>query len=225
MIDTSEKIISQTEKKISQKGNEEYMQRIIVRNRDGNTYKMISDIKRKKITKEIDPCIIERMKWKKFGVCAGQSRGSLEPGIIVTSSEEIHIINRETEIEHDIGDKIRDSINNRKMMVLKEMREARERENREKLDAYTANTKNLKTMKRRNKEGTIKITGFNPNYTEDKLAEIFKEIGPIRRCTMPSKNFAFIEFFQSIHAKDAFDKFNDEARDNCVLRIIIPDNK
>ena len=50
MADTNEKIISINEKKISSKGgNEEIIQRIIVKERDGSTYKMISDINKKKI--------------------------------------------------------------------------------------------------------------------------------------------------------------------------------
>ena len=42
---------------------------------------------------------------------------------------------------------------------------------------------------------------------------------------MPSKNFAFIEFEQSIHSNDAFKEFNDVTVDDCVLRVILLDNK
>ena len=90
MADTNEKIISINEKKISSKGgNEEIIQRIIVKERDGSTYKMISDINKKKIKKSMLPQVIERMSWPKFGIVAGQSRGSLEPGIIATNSKKV----------------------------------------------------------------------------------------------------------------------------------------
>ena len=226
MADTNEKIISINEKKISSKGgNEEIIQRIIVKERDGSTYKMISDINKKKIKKSMLPQVIERMSWPKFGIVAGQSRGSLEPGIIATSSEEIHIIDRTKDFEQDIGDKFRDSINNRKMIVLKEMKEIRERETRDKLAALTQNSKNTRQVVRRNREGTIKVTGFNPRYDAAKLAEIFKEVGEVKKCNMPSKNIAFIQFEQTVHAIDAFNRFNDESKDGCVLTVVVLDDK
>ena len=226
MADTNEKVLSLTEKKISSKGgNEETIQRIIIKERDGSTYKMISDINKKKIKKAMLPQVIERMGWSKFGIVAGQPRGSLEPGIIATSSEEIHIIDRKKDVEQDLADKFRDTINNRKMMVLKEMKEIRERENREKLAALTQNTKNTRQMVKRNREGTIKVTGFNPIYDAKKLAQIFEVVGPVKKCNMPSKNLAFLQFEQTVHANDAFERFNDESIDGCVLRVIVLDGK
>ena len=223
MADT--KIISQKEIKISSKGDEEILKREKLTERDGNTYLITSEIRKKKIKKEMLPSVIERMSWKKFGLVKDQPRGTLEPGIIVTSKEEFHIIDRQNQIEQDLGDKLKDSINNKKMMVLKEMKENKEREQREKLAALSNSKKQQRVVKKKNRDGTIKVTGFNPNYGPEKLAQIFQEVGNVRRCTMPTKNFAFIEFEQTIHAIDAYNKFNDETVDNCVLRVIVLDNK
>ena len=223
MADT--KIISQKEIKISSKGDEEILKREKLTERDGNTYLITSEIRKKKIKKEMLPSVIERMSWKKFGLVKDQPRGTLEPGIIVTSKEEFHIIDRLNQIEQDLGDKLKDSINNKKMMVLKEMKENKEREQREKLAALSNSKKQQRVVKKKNRDGTIKVTGFNPNYGPEKLAQIFQEVGNVRRCTMPTKNFAFIEFEQTIHAIDAYNKFNDETVDNCVLRVIVLDNK
>ena len=223
MADT--KIISQKEIKISSKGDEEILKREKLTERDGNTYLITSEIRKKKIKKEMLPSVIERMSWKKFGLVKDQPRGTLEPGIIVTSKEEFHIIDRLNQIEQDLGDKLKDSINNKKMMVLKEMKENKEREQREKLAALSNSKKQQRVVRKRNRDGTIKVTGFNPNYGPEKLAQIFQEVGNVRRCTMPTKNFAFIEFEQTIHAIDAYNKFNDETVDNCVLRVIVLDNK
>ena len=220
-----EKILDTNEKVLSKKGTEEMIQRTIIKERDGGTFKVISEIKKKKIKKEMIPEVINRMKWEKFGIVKGQQRGSLEPGIVVTSNEEIHIIDRKKEIELDIGDKLRESINNRKMIVLQEMKEARERENKEKLAAYGAKNKVQKQQIRRNREGTIKISGFPPTFKAEDLVEVFKKVGEVRRCTMPSKNIAFLEFLQSVHAKDAYDRFNDEPINGCVLSITILENK
>ncbi len=225
MVDTNSKVISQKEIKISSKGDEELLKRVTKTNRDGNLYLITSEIRKKKIKKEMLPSVIERMNWKKFGSVANQPRGTLEPGIIVTSTEEIHIIDRLNTIEQDLGDKLKDSINNKKMMVLKEMKENKEREQREKLAALSNSKKQQRVVKKKNRDGTIKVTGFNPNYGPEKLAQIFQEVGNVRRCTMPTKNFAFIEFEQTIHAIDAYNKFNDETVDNCVLRVIVLDNK
>ncbi len=223
MADT--KILSQKEIKISSKGDEEILKREKLTERDGNTYLITSEIRKKKIKKEMLPSVIERMSWKKFGLVKDQPRGTLEPGIIVTSKEEFHIIDRLNQIEQDLGDKLKDSINNKKMMVLKEMKENKEREQREKLAALSNSKKQQRVVKKKNRDGTIKVTGFNPNYGPEKLAQIFQEVGNVRRCTMPTKNFAFIEFEQTIHAIDAYNKFNDETVDNCVLRVIVLDNK
>ncbi len=225
MVDTNSKVISQKEIKISSKGDEELLKRVTKTNRDGNLYLITSEIRKKKIKKEMLPSVIERMNWKKFGSVANQPRGTLEPGIIVTSTEEIHIIDRLNTIVQDLGDKLKDSINNKKMMVLKEMKENKEREQREKIEALSSNKKSQKTNnKKRNREGTIKVTGFNPNYNAEKLAQIVSKVGPVKKCTLPSKNFAFIEFEQTIHAQEAFDILNDATVDGCVLRVIVLDN-
>ena len=225
MADTNTKVLSQKEIKISSKGDEELLKREKLTERDGNTYLITSEIRKKKIKKEMLPSVIERMSWKKFGLVEGQPRGTLEPGIIVTSKEEFHIIDRQNQIEQDLGDKLKDSINNKKMMVLKEMKENKDREQREKLAALSNSKKQQRVVRKRNRDGTIKVTGFNPNYGPEQLVNIFQKAGPVKRCTMPSKNFAFIEFEQSIHAKDAFEMFNDETVDGCVLRVILLDNK
>jgi hypothetical protein len=225
MADTNTKVLSQKEIKISSKGDEELLKREKLTERDGNTYLITSEIRKKKIKKEMLPSVIERMSWQKFGLVKGQPRGTLEPGIIVTSKEEFHIIDRQNQIEQDLGDKLKDSINNKKMMVLKEMKENKDREQREKLAALSNSKKQQRVVRKRNRDGTIKVTGFNPNYGPEQLVNIFQKAGPVKRCTMPSKNFAFIEFEQSIHAKDAFEMFNDETVDGCVLRVILLDNK
>ena len=225
MADTNTKVLSQKEIKISSKGDQELLKREKLTERDGNTYLITSEIRKKKIKKEMLPSVIERMSWKKFGLVEGQPRGTLEPGIIVTSKEEFHIIDRQNQIEQDLGDKLKDSINNKKMMVLKEMKENKDREQREKLAALSNSKKQQRVVRKRNRDGTIKVTGFNPNYGPEQLVNIFQKAGPVKRCTMPSKNFAFIEFEQSIHAKDAFEMFNDETVDGCVLRVILLDNK
>ena len=105
------------------------------------------------------------------------------------------------------------------------MKEIRERETRDKLAALTQNSKNTRQVVRRNREGTIKVTGFNPRYDAAKLAEIFKEVGEVKKCNMPSKNIAFIQFEQTVHAIDAFNRFNDESKDGCVLTVVVLDDK
>lgn len=215
------------EKILNNKGNEQLIQRITVSQREGSTYKMTSTIKKKKIRKEMLPEVIERMKWKKFGKVEGQPRGALEPGIVQLSLEEIHIIDRKKDVEQDLGDKLRENIHKRKLMVLKEMKEKRERENREKLAAYANSSarEQQRPVRRRNNDCTIKVNGFNPNYTAGKLAEIFGKVGKVAKVVMPSKNTAFIRFFQSIHVQAAFDLLNGAPKDGCVLQVTILDNK
>ena len=225
-MDVNEKVISTEEKILNNKQNEQIILRVTMTKREGSTYKMTSQIKKKRIKKEMLPQVIERMKWKKFGKVAGQERGVLEPGIVEINSEEIHIIDRKKDVEQDLGDKLRDKINDRKLKLLKEMKEKRERENREKLAAYTnSNLKqNQRQYRKRNNESTIKVNGFNPNYTAEKLGKIFEKAGEVVKVVMPNKNLAFIKFAQSVHTIDAYEMFNDKALDGCIMHVILLDN-
>ena len=122
-MDTNEKVLSRDEKVISSNQNEKLIVRIIKTIREGATYQMTSEIRKKLIKKEMLPQVIERMKWKKFGKVAGQERGVLEPGIVEINTDEIHIIDRKRDIEKDLGDKLRDKINDKKSKILKDKKE------------------------------------------------------------------------------------------------------
>ena len=198
-MDPNGKILSRDEKIISSNQNEQIIVRITKSLREGATYQMTSEIRKKRIKKEMLPQVIERMKWKKFGKVAGQERGVLEPGIVEINSDEIHIINRKRDIEKDLGDKLRDKINDKKTKLLKEIKERKEKENREKIAAYANSMKqNERQYRRRNNACTVQVNGFNPNYTAEQLAKLFSKAGEINRVVMPSKNNAYIRFTQTI---------------------------
>ena len=126
-MDRGEKILSREEKIISSSQNEQLILRITKSLREGATYQMTSEIKKKRIKKDMLPQVIERMKWKKFGKVANQERGVLEPGIVEVNTDEIHIIDRKRDIEKDLGDKLRDKINDKKSKLLKEIKEKKEK--------------------------------------------------------------------------------------------------
>ncbi len=172
------------------------------------------------------------MKIPKFGVCTGQPRGSLEAGIVMISKEEVKIINRQTDVEQDMREKLLDSINNRKDNVLREMRDAKERENQEKLAKLFSSTKTAIVKRIYKRENSVKVSGFNPRYTEDDLANLFQTCGKIRKIYIPRdfntgafKNFAFIDFEQSIGMKTAIETLNDTAHDGCVLTVVPAEDK
>ena len=135
-MDPNEKILSRDEKIISSNQNEQIIVRITKSQREGATYQMTSEIRKKRIKKDMLPQVIERMKWKKFGKVAGQERGVLEPGIVEINSDEIHIIDIKRDIDKYLGYKLRDKINDKKSKLLKEIKERKEKENREKIAAY-----------------------------------------------------------------------------------------
>ena len=200
--------------------------------KDFNQHKITSDIKRIKEKKKVRLEVAERMKIPKFGICAGMARGTMEEGVITISKEEVRIINRDTDIEQDMKDKLLDSINNRKNNVLREMREQKERENQEKLNKLLNSQKPVMVKKTYRRENTIKVSGYNPRYTRDDLWKIFEEAGrvrniyiPIDRYTNQLKNLAFIDYEQSMGVKNAIDKFNDYAIDGCVLLVELAENK
>ena len=225
-MDPNGKILSRDEKIISSNQNEQIIVRITKSLREGATYQMTSEIRKKTIKKEMLPQVIERMKWKKFGKVAGQERGVLEPGIVEINSDEIHIINRKRDIEKDLGDKLRDKINDKKTKLLKEIKERKEKENREKIAAYANSMKqNERQYRRRNNACTVQVNGFNPNYTAEQLAKLFSKAGEINRVVMPSKNNAYIRFTQTIFKQNAYDLFNDTSVDGCVLRVTLLEDK
>jgi len=222
-MDRGEKILSREEKIISSNQNEQLILRITKSLREGATYQMTSEIKKKRIKKEMLPQVIERMKWKKFGKVANQERGVLEPGIVEVNTDEIHIIDRKRDIEKDLGDKLRDKINDKKSKLLKEIKEKKEKENREKIAAYanSVSKQGDRQYKKRNNTCTVRVTGFNPNYTAEQLGKIFSKAGEINKVVIPSKNLAYIRFTQSLFKQNAYDMFNDVSKDGCVLRVML----
>ena len=222
-MDPNEKVLSRDEKVISSNQNEKLIVRIIKTIREGATYQMTSEIRKKLIKKEMLPQVIERMKWKKFGKVAGQERGVLEPGIVEINTDEIHIIDRKRDIEKDLGDKLRDKINDKKSKILKDIKEKKEKENREKIAAYanSMSKQNERQYKKRNNTCTIRVHGFNPNYTAEQLGKLFSQAGEINRVVMPSKNLAYIRFDQTISRQNAYEMFNDVSKDGCVLRVLL----
>ncbi len=222
-MDRGEKILSREEKIISSSQNEQLILRITKSLREGATYQMTSEIKKKRIKKDMLPQVIERMKWKKFGKVANQERGVLEPGIVEVNTDEIHIIDRKRDIEKDLGDKLRDKINDKKSKLLKEIKEKKEKENREKIAAYanSVSKQGDRQYKKRNNTCTVRVTGFNPNYTAEQLGKIFSKAGEINKVVIPSKNLAYIRFTQSLFKQNAYDMFNDVSKDGCVLRVML----
>ena len=222
-MDRGEKILSREEKIISSSQNEQLILRITKSLREGATYQMTSEIKKKRIKKDMLPQVIERMKWKKFGKVANQERGVLEPGIVEVNTDEIHIIDRKRDIEKDLGDKLRDKINDKKSKLLKEIKEKKDKENREKIAAYanSVSKQGDRQYKKRNNTCTVRVTGFNPNYTAEQLGKIFSKAGEINKVVIPSKNLAYIRFTQSLFKQNAYDMFNDVSKDGCVLRVML----
>ena len=218
----TEETISSKEKIIKDEGNEQLIQRTITLKRDLNIIQIISDINRKKITKKLTKPVEEHMEWKKFGKVANQKRGTLEPGIVNLSNEEIHIINRKRDIEQDLADKFKDNILNRKNNILKEIKEQKERENKEKLEAFSKSMGNYgndkKQLIRRSKVGSIKVKGYNPYIKIENLTKIFEKVGHIKFCKM-YRNYSIIRYYNTIHAQDAYDEFNNQTVDGCVFYV------
>ena len=233
MADINVLIKKVEEKKISSKGNEELIQRVTIYTKDMTDYKATSDIKKTKEKKKVLQQVAERMKTPKFGLCKGQPRGSLEAGVIMISREEVKIINRETDVEQDMKDRLLETINNRKKNVLREMQEAKERETQEKLAKLFSAHKAPIVKKIRPRENSIRVSGFNPRYNEKDLWELFEKCaGGVRRVFIPKdfntgayKNFAFVDFHQSLGVKTACEMFNDAAIDGCVLTVAPADEK
>ncbi len=222
----SNQVLKIDEKRISSKGNEELVQRTTIHTKDCITYKTVSEIKKIKEKRKVNKEVAERIKIPKFGLCKGQPRGSLEAGVIMISKEEVRIINRETDVEQDMKDKLLDSINNRKKNVLREMQELREKENQEKLAKLFSNTKTAIIRKPKVRENSVRVSGFNPRYNEEDLSRYFEKCGAVKKVFIPkdyntgaNKNFAFIDFFQSLGVRTACDMYNDEAIDECVWTV------
>lgn len=219
-MDATEKVISCDENILSNKGNEQIIQRIQLTEREGSTYKMTSTIKKKKIWKEMKPSVYERTKWPKFGNVAGQKRGQIEPGIVVVATEDTHIIDRSKNIEMDLGDKIKETIKNKRQFIIKEIQEKRDKQRRERLEKLAGETnKNKRINRRRYNEATIKVTNIPFGYTANKIAEMFSKVGEVIRVTITNRRVVFVQFAQSAHCHEAVDMFHDTKLNNCILDV------
>ena len=222
MLSAEEKIISSEEKVISKKEDELTVQRIAVVKREGMRFKTSSLIKKKLVTKKMLPKVIERTKWKKFGIVEKQERGTIEPGVVMTSMEEIHIVNRLKNVAADLGDKLKDAIKNKKNFILQQMKEAKLLQEQEQAFNQATGTRPKSYFLRRSNESTIKVNGFPPSVTAEDLGKLFSEVGIVDRVVVPNPNTAYVKFAQSLHVKDAFDKFEGYAIKGCCLAITLP---
>jgi RNA recognition motif-containing protein len=148
------------------------------------------------------------------------------------SREEVRIANRQTDVEQDLKDKLLGSINKTKDNFLKEILEKRKRDEQEKIDKLFSNTQKTVIKRTYKRENSIKVSGFNPRYNEEDLNRIFEKAGRIRKIYIPRdfntgefKNFAFIDFEQSLGMKNAIDDFHDKTVDGCVLNVVAAEDK
>ena len=172
----------------------------------------------------------ERLKIKKFGICQDQPRGYLEAGIVMHQKEEVRIIDRFNNVERDMKEKLKESINRKKEHILKEMIDKKKSEQEERIKKMYGNVDLKKNMKKNfNNENTIKITGYPPYYDRDELMKLFSAYGEIRRLTIPTdpitgknKPFAYIDYYQSLSVNDAISNLHDTPVDMCVLTVTRP---
>lgn len=172
----------------------------------------------------------DRLKIKKFGICQDQPRGYLEAGIVMHQKEEVRIVDRFNNVERDMKEKLKESINRKKEHILKEMIDKKKSEQEERIKKMYGNIE-AKELKKKNfnNENTIKITGYPPYYDKDQLQELFEHYGEIRRITIPldiitgkNKPFAYIDYKQSQSVAEAISELNDSAVEMCVLSVTRP---
>ena len=75
----------------------------------------------------------DRLKIKKFGICQDQPRGYLEAGIVMHQKEEVRIVDRFNNVERDMKEKLKESINRKKEHILKEMIDKKKSEQEERI--------------------------------------------------------------------------------------------
>ena len=171
-----------------------------------------------------------RLKMKKFGVCQDQPRGYLEPGIVMHQKEEVRIIDRFSNVERDMKEKLKDSINRKKEHILKEMIEKKKNEQEERVRKMYGKIEEKKVIKKSyNNENSVKVTGYPPHYERVDLENLFLTYGEIRKINIPldiitgkPKPFAYIDFYQSVSAGEAISELNDTAVEMCVLSVTRP---
>jgi RNA recognition motif-containing protein len=172
----------------------------------------------------------ERLQIKKFGICQDQPRGYLEAGIVMHQKEEVRIVDRFNNVERDMKEKLKDSINRKKEHILKEMIEKKKSEQEERLRKMYGNVDAKKTIRRTyNNENTIKVQGYPPSYGREDLERLFSVIGEIKKINIPvdintgkNKPFAYIDFKQSISVNEAISRMDDYAVGVCVLSVSRP---
>lgn len=221
------------EKKLDKKSNDpntEFYKRVITLEKfDGTKYEIHQEVKKIKDKRQGTKGVADRMKIVKFGDCAGQSRGTLEEGII-RREEEIRIVDRKKEVyQEGLREKFKKKAKLDKETLWNQMEEEKQRERKENMHKINPEHDKEKSKPREAKDTDIKVTGFNPSYEEFHLKDLFSKVGMVRRVrivrdkhTKAKKSLAYLEFYQDTHVQEAIDRFHDRTVGGCVLCVTRP---
>ena len=195
----------------------------------------ICEIKRTKVTKIGSVGVKKRMEIPKFGISAGQTRGTVESGII-RMDQEMKIVDRKKAcFQESLKEKLKGGNNSiSKEDFMQKMIAEQERDKKVIIEKLNQNvnpfTKKARMKKREVKETDVKITGFNLRCEESDLIELFEKVGRVKRCIILrdrlnrsiKRNIAYLEFEDSINVAFAIDKYNNITVGNSVLNVCRP---
>lgn len=198
---------------------------------------VISEIKRTKVSKIGTFGIKKRMEIPKFGQCAKQSRGTVEPGIVRVDNE-YKIVNRKLAVHQEtLKDKFKTSTQEfTKENLMEKMLLDKERERKlllEKTAHHSYYFRDNRTRRKyESKETDIKITGFDMRLNELDLMKIFDKIGTVKRCCIVrdkkdrniKRNIAYLEFENTIHVDEAIEYYNNRTIGNSVFIVCRPED-
>lgn len=198
---------------------------------DDRTFLLISEIKRTKIIKKGTMGMKERSEIKKFGLCSGQLRGTIESGVVRIDNE-IKITNRNKQVYHEgLKEKLRSTgFMKSKEDLIRKMNE--ENEKKANKQSETKNELDSKKKMRQSKETDVKITGFNMTFDEHDLMKLFTKVGEVKKCiilkdriTGAKRNIAFLEFRQTYSVQKAIDRFDNRTVSGCVMIVSRPSDE
>lgn len=213
-----------------------YIKRIvnIINKSDGSEKQQTLEIKRTKLIKTGTEGIKKRTEMKKFGVCTGQERGTVESGIVRIDNP-VKIFDRKTAYNQDsLKEKLKTNKNMSKEELMTRMLEEQEKERKimiEKMNQNTFINDRDNKRKREAKDTDIKITGFDMRLEEEDIFKLFDDkIGGVRHVRILrdrkdrkiKRNIAYLEFHQSANVQLAIDMFHEKTVGNSVLCVCRP---
>ena len=210
--------------------------------RNGQRIKRTQKIKRTIVNHRINRVVEARKQWKKFGDCAGKSRGP-EKGITMEGDDvfldSIIAKKEDTSASSETvslgvvcrtcgaqGDHWTSKCPYKDKFSLDADDGARTSSGRFQSTPKPGSEESMQRIRERRDESTLRVTNLSDSTTEEDIKDLFRPFGNISRVYLvrdrqsgQSRGFAFVTFYEREKAAEALEKLNGYGYDHLILHL------